>query len=1067
MSTGKKVLDPLVECPEASDFIDHYDKEKDACGPSLEASTSGLMESYQTATRNKTNEQLSKRRRTGSRLSLASLFSFSSQGRDKEVQRERSRSGYSYEGDRSEVFSSVSVSDLRSTGCCTDTRRNRNSDGEPCLIPPNEDYETLLAFDMEEEDDAVFKKPGNIRLRECPLCCMKQPSCNFPKLLGCSHRSCRLCLMQYVELEITENRVEVSCPECPNHLHPTDIQRLVGKRAGLIEKYEKFSLRRYLLSEPDARWCPAPDCGFAVIASSCAACPQLKCLRESCGALFCYHCKSAWHANQTCDEARRARGVVPTIRSVVTRRVTDVSGEIHYKRNELVGDIKGCPRCHTYIVKMDDGSCNHMVCAMCSAEFCWLCLKEISDLHYLSPTGCTFWGKKPWTRKKKLLWQVGTLIGAPLGIALIAGLSIPGIIFGVPVFVGRKVHQRFLHRSKLRRRTLTATCVAGSLVVSPVLAVMAVGVGVPIMLAYVYGVVPLSLCRSGGCGLSDSTNTFNADLLDEETDLWKDTTEELRQQTYVVDRLDDNNSIAPGLSLQSALLSSNQVRLIVHNNNKRTRSPSMSSSVSGRLSPDARVNYEEASTKALAGSQYHFHYDDKSVNTIYSGHEANSYNDEVASTKALAGSVHDSKSLSESCHRQRIEDNEDVSVPHCASSSNSSECTRIQIDDPVPSTSSIRRRVEGRKVVKTTANVHPIPTSPVVEDEELIESAEDTPPYSLGVTTNQSQPGPSHMDMLKEEPDPFKIRTLLDNMKQMVAVDAPTERPYEPARSVHSSKFRSSGSGRSLATVATYSSAHDSQFTRSETTSVSHVRPKRNFFQNIFTRKADLNLSSYDGLDSIEKQQCSRCKRNRMYFCYDCRESLPGVFSPSVTLPCDVDIIKHPMEKNSKSSALHCKIVAPSQTRVFDWPKVFDYRAEEDDGKGATVLVFPSKDAVSIDKFVKEKGPIKRIVVLDCTWFQVTQMNRTPEIQGLPCVSLSSYKTAFWRPQHNYNETFLATIEAIYYALREVNDIQIGPYDKSFDDLLFWFFYTKRKVLCKKEEYERRKEGNQEKEKEN
>jgi E3 ubiquitin-protein ligase RNF19A len=64
---------------------------------------------------------------------------------------------------------------------------------------------------------------------------------------------------------------------------------------------------------------------------------------------------------------------------------------------------------------MNDGSCNHMVCAMCGAEFCWLCLKVITDLHYLSPTGCTFWGKRPWTRKKKLLWQVGTLIGAPVG----------------------------------------------------------------------------------------------------------------------------------------------------------------------------------------------------------------------------------------------------------------------------------------------------------------------------------------------------------------------------------------------------------------------------------------------------------------------------------------------------------------------------------------------------------------------------------------------------------------------------------------------------------------------------
>jgi len=53
-------------------------------------------------------------------------------------------------------------------------------------------------------------------------------------------------------------------------------------------------------------------------------------------------------------------------------------------------------------------------------------MKEISDLHYLSPSGCTFWGKKPWSRKKKILWQLGILIGAPVGIALIAGVAVPG-----------------------------------------------------------------------------------------------------------------------------------------------------------------------------------------------------------------------------------------------------------------------------------------------------------------------------------------------------------------------------------------------------------------------------------------------------------------------------------------------------------------------------------------------------------------------------------------------------------------------------------------------------------------
>jgi hypothetical protein len=35
---------------------------------------------------------------------------------------------------------------------------------------------------------------------------------------------------------------------------------------------------------------------------------------------------------------------------------------------------------------------------------------------------------------------------------------------------------------------------------------LVVSIGVPILLAYVYGVVPISLCRSEGCGLSSSGN---------------------------------------------------------------------------------------------------------------------------------------------------------------------------------------------------------------------------------------------------------------------------------------------------------------------------------------------------------------------------------------------------------------------------------------------------------------------------------------------------------------------------------------------------------------------------------
>ncbi|ETN68799.1 DTW domain protein [Necator americanus] len=154
--------------------------------------------------------------------------------------------------------------------------------------------------------------------------------------------------------------------------------------------------------------------------------------------------------------------------------------------------------------------------------------------------------------------------------------------------------------------------------------------------------------------------------------------------------------------------------------------------------------------------------------------------------------------------------------------------------------------------------------------------------------------------------------------------------------------------------------------------------------------QGNCKLSPYSKLDGLTKTKCSRCGKRRMYFCYDCRLTLPGVFSPQVKV----------------------------------------------------VLVFPSPSAVSIEEFVRVKGPIKRLIVLDCTWFQVHMMQKIPEIQGE------------FKPQHNVDESGLATIEAIYYALREYQEYGLGrPYQGEFDDLLYWFFHTQQHVNRKQQEY--------------
>ena len=102
-------------------------------------------------------------------------------------------------------------------------------------------------------------------------------------------------------------------------------------------------------------------------------------------------------------------------------------------------------RSNIHTVALQDGwccflsACTNVTDASFSnwhCHFCWCC----------SPSGCTFWGKKPWSRTKKILWQLGTLVGAPVGISLLASIAVPAMIIGIPIWVGRKVKHAFTAR---------------------------------------------------------------------------------------------------------------------------------------------------------------------------------------------------------------------------------------------------------------------------------------------------------------------------------------------------------------------------------------------------------------------------------------------------------------------------------------------------------------------------------------------------------------------------------------------------------------------------------------------
>ncbi|KAM6085052.1 E3 ubiquitin-protein ligase RNF19B-like isoform 2-T2 [Theristicus caerulescens] len=347
--------------------------------------------------------------------------------------------------------------------------------------------------ELEEPEEMCITLPlgEGGELVECPLCLLPQPPEAFPTLASCAHRSCRACLEQYLRIAVSESRVQVACPHCPAMLQPADVHRLLAEPA-LRDKYEEFLLRRLLVADPGTRWCPAPDCSYAVIAYGCAECPRLTCEREGCGTEFCYHCRQLWHPDGPCAPAPPA----PSL-ATPTAQLVHLEDSVHAEAE----DIKVCPRCSAFIMKINDGSCNRMNCTVCGCLFCWLCLQEISDVHFLSPSGCTFWGKRPWSRTRKILWQLGMVLGAPMVISLVAGIAVPVITIGIPIYMGRKVlgQSRRSSLSGCQQCLSVSSSVLLSLFVSPIVTAVTV-------VNELWSVLPSP--RAGEDGVPDTTTSF-------------------------------------------------------------------------------------------------------------------------------------------------------------------------------------------------------------------------------------------------------------------------------------------------------------------------------------------------------------------------------------------------------------------------------------------------------------------------------------------------------------------------------------------------------------------------------
>ena len=218
----------------------------------------------------------------------------------------------------------------------------------------------------------------------------------------------------------------------------------------------------------------------------------------------------------------------------------------------------------------------------------------------------------------------------------------------------------------------------------------------------------------------------------------------------------------------------------------------------------------------------------------------------------------------------------------------------------------------------------------------------------------------------------------------------------------------------------------------------------------------------------MERSECGLCGKSRMYYCYTCYIPLDTTshIIPKMVqrLPCKVDIIKHPREVDGKSTSAHAKVICPSDVRIFTCPDVPDYKSSSNVEGELVLLVYPGKDAQTLDDRLPNLNALKtkrlsveddtemvipnvRVVFVDSTWNQTARILKHPRIKNLPKVKIDDRETIFWRYQTGKSKQHLATIEAIYYFLVDYHTKVLGKcYGGEYDQLLFLYKFMYGKI---------------------
>ncbi|XP_057683685.1 ankyrin repeat and IBR domain-containing protein 1-like isoform X2 [Corythoichthys intestinalis] len=217
----------------------------------------------------------------------------------------------------------------------------------------------------------------------CGICLCSISVFEDPVDMSCGHEFCRACWEGFLNIKIQEGDAHnIFCPayECYQLVPVHVIESVVSRE--MDQRYLQFDIKAFVENNPAIRWCPAARCeravrltrpgpgesdphGFPLLPSPAVDCGK--------GHLFCWECLG--EAHEPCD-CHTWRKWLQKVTEMKPEQLAGVSEAYEDAANclWLLTNSKPCANCKSPIQKNE--GCNHMQCAKCKYDFCWICLEE-------------------------------------------------------------------------------------------------------------------------------------------------------------------------------------------------------------------------------------------------------------------------------------------------------------------------------------------------------------------------------------------------------------------------------------------------------------------------------------------------------------------------------------------------------------------------------------------------------------------------------------------------------------------------------------------------------------------